>query len=256
MSLYGSSDKYLNEALDMFLDEESYFKSRPGLKTITEARKNADSVQLYVSEDGDKCLLSTSDLENYMYRAHKSDVEEAVIEIAESNGVDHSDIILVYDECSDYILEDIEESSLVLEKSVEDDAVNVKKIEKWYKKLVKRCKDQDKDITKKEIKDRIKLLEECVEKMTKQAADRTKDNGIIKYTLKAFIPFNNIWRFFTKHDKAAGWSFLADIFTLGSAKLYLRPILYGKMLNDNIKDTKEAIEYLKKKLEEMEKEGE
>ena len=138
------------------------------------------------------------------------------------------------------------------EKSVEDNAVSVKDINKWYSKLISACKSKAE--TKEEIKERIKVLEECVSAMKKEY-DRDLNMlygtpGMLKYMLKEFIPFNSVYRFIKRQDKYAMIGSLSNLLIPGIS-ITVRGITYKNMLKDNIDKTEEAIKYLKEKLKEM-----
>lgn len=191
------------------------------------------------------------------------DVEEAVENICESNNLSASSIIAVYDECSEFVLSSLIESSIVLESSVEDAAMSLKQVNKWYSKVISASKTKAE--SKEEIKDRITVLKSCVKAMEKQKDDVLKDAGIIKYILKDMIPFNGLYRLIKRQDAYAGIGILANL-----AKTYIiapvtksaavgrfpvtmvvRALTYKKMLESNIKKTNEAIEFLENKLKEM-----
>lgn len=140
------------------------------------------------------------------------------------------------------------------EASVEDDSTTVFKVEKWYKALMDEAKS--KSSTKEDIQHKIKELKECVKKMKDQRKNPDKNFGREKYMLKAFIPFNNIYRVFKYGDGMAGTELLTNVLlsrtkfqALGA--LVVRGVGYQKMLDDMIKSTEDAIDFLEKKLKKM-----
>ena len=260
MGIYSSN--IVTEASELFaVNESQYMASRPGLKTITESKKNPNSVNIFVSEDR-KYYLSTSDIEKYMEASGIIDVEEAVENIAECNNISPYSIIASYDECSEFVLSSLIESSIVLEASAEDAAMSLRQVNKWYSKVI--SKSKTKTESKEEVKERITVLKSCVKEMEKQKNDVLRDGGIIKYVLKDIIPFNGLYRLIKRQDAYAGIGLLGNIarnFIVNATKsatiakfpvsMVIRAATYKKMLDSNIKKTNEAIEFLENKLKEM-----
>lgn len=260
MGIYGQN--IITEASDLFaIDENRYMTNRPGLKIISENKKNPDSVNLFVSE-GNKYYLSTSDIEKYMEASSIIDVEEAVENIAECNNVSPYSIIVSYDECSEFVLSSLIESSIVLEASAEDAAMSLSQANKWYNKVIQKSKTKTE--SKEEVKERIIVLKSCVKEMEKQKNDVLRNGGIIKYVLKDIIPFNSLYRLIKRQDAYAGIGILANMaqsFIVNATKsatiascpvsMVIRAASYEQMLDSNIKKTNEAIEFLENKLKEM-----
>ena len=177
------------------------------------------------------------------------DVEEAVRNIAEANNIGKYDIIAVYDECNEFVYESLKDSSITLEASVEDDAMSLKKAQKWYNTFISASKSKAEN--KQEIKERIDVLKNCVSKMESQLKNEGVDPmGRIKYALKDFIPFNNIYRLIKRQDIYAGLSMLSNLIIPGSSPV-VRAVVYKKMLENMIVKTNEAIKFLEGKLKEM-----
>lgn len=235
MSIYGNNFKRNNS-----------LSSSKGSKVIWERKGAASSVPVF--EQDSKYYIATSDLENYMEAGMLTDVDEAVSNIAESNCIDKYDIVVAFDECSFLLEEALEESSqIVYEKSVEDDAVSLSQIMKWYSKFITTSKSKAEN--KKEIEERIKVLKECVKSM--QAALGSGNHGErIKYSLKSLIPLNWIYRLIKRQDSYAGLGWLADLLLPG-VSLVIRGVSWESMIGENIKKTEEAIAYLEGKLKEF-----
>ena len=139
--------------------------------------------------------------------------------------------------------------SVILEKSVEDDAITSKaQVTKFYNKVLARSKSKAE--SKEEIKERIKVLKECVSHMEYQRDHVTDEGGIVKYILKDFIPFNRLYRLIKKQDTYAGLAILYDLLVPGLGTV-MRGVHYKDMLTTYIEKTEDAIDYLEKKLKEM-----
>lgn len=235
---------------------------------ISQAMSMPDNVRVYTTEDG-KSYIPGTDLEDYMFESGIFDIGEALDRIVEVNpGIYRENIIIANNGIqTDIVKEALQESiqeNVILEKSVEDDAMNLKQAQKYYDECIKACKK--KADSKKQIENRIKVLEKCVKDMEEQKKKPIKDGGMTKYQLKAIIPLNGLYRLIKDGDITAGLSNIASIvgfvagFTLripalsgvgGYTAGMIRAQGYKKMLDDNIKKTEEAIAYLKGELKKM-----
>ena len=158
---------------------------------------------------------------------------------------------MVSDGCSSAFMQSIQESAVVMEDAVEDDASNVRQANKFYKQLLKASKSKAE--SKKEIQERINALNDCVRQMEaekKKIKSGLVTHGYVNYVLKDYIPFNSLWRLFKRNDKYAILGNLANI-VVPFGSTFVRIGTYPNMLDDNIEATKEAIDFLKEKLKEM-----
>lgn len=171
---------------------------------ISCSKKNTDWVRVY-SENG-KYYISGKELVEYMEAAEIFDFEEAVRNVEEANNV--YNCVLNLDGFDESIVNTIkEETNLICEASPEDDATNLRKTIKWYNKFVKASKGDA--YSKQELEHRIRVLKKCVKDMKK--ALETGD-GRVKYTLKALIPFNDIYRLIKRQDIYAGVGIVTGYF--------------------------------------------
>lgn len=207
--------------------------NKESLQSIKEIMSNPESVNVYQNESINFVLKN--DLERYMNCSGITDIEEALDNIANANSV--SDDIFLLDE-----------SSIILEKSVEDDAMTVKQAKTFYRKVLARSRGKAE--SKEEIKARITVLKACVKDMENQQDNPMDDGGIVKYILKDFIPFNRLYRLIKRQDAYAGLAILYDMLLPGLGTV-MRGVHYKDMLEANIKKTNETIEFLEDKLKEM-----
>lgn len=214
-------------------------------------KKNPLSVS--IAHENDTYYLASSELEQYMEVTHMIDAASALKQIAEANKVPMGSMVVVVDEASEFVLETLSEAGIVTERAVEADSTNLQRTMRWYKKFLKKSMYVDKDTKVKEVRERISVLEKCVEQM-KRARTRASNGELsdrVIYALKDFIPFNNIYRLIKLQDVYAGIGILTNLVVAGSS-LAVRGIAYTKMLDDQIKKTQEAIDYLKEKEKELE----
>jgi hypothetical protein len=257
-------ESFINESGEILVDEDVYLNKRPGLQKITEMRQDPTSISIY-AEDG-KNFVSSLDLERYMEATGIFDAAEAMNNITEANNISLMNTSIVYDGCSDYIKESIHESGIIMEEAVEDNAMSVKQVQKWYNKMIKCSMSKTESI--KEIDERIQMLEKCVSQMEGQMKNRSYDSaGRIKYALKDMIPLNWLYRVIKRQDAYAGLGWVASfagnmvakatklpgLNVLGLASIVVRAATYDKMLQANIDKTKNAIEKLKEMKEELKK---
>jgi hypothetical protein len=257
-------ESFINESGEILVDEDVYLNKRPGLQKITEMRQDPTSISIY-AEDG-KNFVSSLDLERYMEATGIFDAAEAVNNITEANNISLMNTSIVYDGCSDYIKESIHESGIIMEEAVEDNAMSVKQVQKWYNKMIKCSMSKTESI--KEIDERIQMLEKCVSQMEGQMKNRSYDSaGRIKYALKDMIPLNWLYRVIKRQDAYAGLGWVTNVAgnmvakatklpglnVLGLASIVVRAATYDKMLQANIDKTKNAIEKLKEMKEELKK---
>lgn len=239
----GIYSKYIKEDCD----ETEFTVKNPGATAIANALANPETVNVYT--DDEDCYVATSDLERYMDHSGTTDVDDAISDIARANNVEESSITLVYDRCEDYIMKSIMESSVVLEKAVESDSMSIKTAQEWYNEFIKASKSKAENI--KEIDERIAVLKECVRKMEQQRKAPNTNNERIKYSLKSLIPFNAVYRLIKLHDvytaKKSLLVLLFPVIAAPAAAVTLRWDRYDKMLERQIKQTKDAIDYLEYK---------
>ena len=149
----------------------------------------------------------------------------------------------------------------IQERSSYTDASNLKKIKSWYNKFLKQMKRGNFDKT--EIDNKIRVLEQAIKDMEKSIEDYDRwrsgqsfaSSDQMKYAYKTYIPFNGIYRWIKNNDKYAGLSDLVKLFPIPAVSLtvggYIRLVGYKNMLQTQIEQTKEAIEYLKAKKKEL-----
>lgn len=227
--------------------EESYLASRVGLKLIEEAAADPTSYNIY-EKDGKYYIPATS-IQRYCEATGNFDVKEAIGAFQEANNITSSTI--VYDYCDEAFVEFFEEAGIVLEKAAEDDAMTLKQAMKWYGKFV--TKSKTKLEGKKDIEERIAILEKCIKDM--ERAKKNTEGEKTKYALKAMIPFNDLYRLIKRKDAYAGLGWIGGI--AGSVigiglpvDIGIRYVNFEKMLDAKIEQTKEAIKFLKEKLKE------
>ena len=133
---------------------------------------------------------------------------------------------------------------------VDGDSTNLKKIRKWYSKFVTDSKSKADQIEL--IDERLEVLRKCSKNMKQTLTNSNGQNTseMIKYALKSFIPFNDIARLIAKQDAYAGLRILTDMLLPGVG-IVVKTVNFNNMLNQCIKDTDEAIEYLEKKRKEL-----
>ncbi len=208
---------------------------------ISGSKKNADWVRVY-SENG-KYYISGKELVEYMEAAEIFNFEEAVRNVEEANNV--YDCVLNLDGFDESAIDAIrEETTIVCEASPEDNATTLKKTMRWYKKFVKLSKSKAE--SKKELQDRIDVLKRCVKSM--KEAKKTR-RGQVQYIMKTLIPFNSIYRLIKYQDiyapLASLWNYISFAIKIPLALgPFVRSATWQNMLNDCIKNTEEAIEYL------------
>lgn len=244
MSIYGS----INNG-NVVVNEAAYWEKRKGLQLINKTRSNPETVNIY-AEDG-TFYIATTDLQRFVESSGIVDISEAVEMIAEANNIYKSDIVICYDGGDDYIREMVEESyDLTLEASAEDGAMSVKQAEKWFNTFISAAKSKSENIE--QIDNKIEVLKETVRKM--ESALNTNE-GRIKYSLKALIPFNMIYRVATKGDTTAATSWLIGVgvsmIGLPFGNIVGRYALWKDMIKNQIIKTNQAIEYLEKEKAKM-----
>lgn len=225
-------------------------------KIINSAKSNADWVRVY--QENEKYYISGKELLEYMNMSNIFDIDEAVSNIEESNNI-YNNIVINLDECDEFQESFIkEESNIICEKSIEDNATTVKQQIDWYHNFLKASKSKAE--SKDELKERIKLLNECLDKMKKEISDPEKlMTDTMKYGLKAFIPCNSIYRYLKRKDRTALNALLVGLIgnvvslgTLGTPIMIgYRAFNYKKMVEKCIKETEDAIKYLEGKLKDF-----
>ena len=218
---------------------------------IKEMKKNPETVN--IAESDGTFYIAGADLVAYMEAADVDspiDALDNIIEAYSSNIIGADNVYVVMDEASEYLRDELIEGFVPLEeKSSYSDASHIGQEKKWYRKFLAQSK---KGLTDKaDVKARINLLKQCVDKM-EQARKERPAGDVIKYSLKDFIPFNSIVRFIKNKDNYAGIGALTDLLIPGAGAV-VRAFTYDKMLEDQISNTKEAINYLEEKLKEMDK---
>lgn len=225
---------------------------------IYEMKSNPSTV--YVASRGGNYYIEDTDLENYMTASNTISVSEAIDLIAEANNILSSDITVIVSENSDLLSELNSEMIAVQEKSSYSDAMTPGAIMKWYRKFLAAMRKGKLD--KGAIDDKIHILEDCVSNMERELKKTGTDSALsgdrIKYSLKTFIPLNGIVRFFKNKDKSAGVGVVGDALVaaitqgkVAGISAVVRYATYKNMLEEQIKLTKEAIEYLKDKKKEL-----
>ena len=116
---------------------------------------------------------------------------------------------------------------------------------------------------KTEIDNKIRVLEQAIKDMEKGIENYDKwisgqsfaSSDHVKYSYKAYIPFIGVYRWIKKNDKYAGLSDLVKLFPIPfislTAGFAIRMYGYKNMLQTQIEQTQEAIEYLKAKKKEL-----
>lgn len=223
---------------------------------VLEAKQRVDSIVIGKSDD--TYYIESEDLWTYMRANGLEDVSEAldnIIDFYSESDIDANNICVIVDENS-IIRAELESTGVAIqEKSTYSDASNLQKEKKWYNNFISKMKSDADSIA--EIDSRISVLKQCVAKM-EDARDNGNTGDQVKYALKSWIPFNSIVRFLKNKDKVAGIGWAAGLLTSligigGIVEPVVRASLYNRMLDDNIKATKEAIEFLEKKKEELSK---
>jgi hypothetical protein len=127
---------------------------------------------------------------------------------------------------------------------VDKDATSIRKVQKWYDKFVRYS--TNKAESKEMIDDRIEVLERSSKMMKDTLTNKNGMHGSeqVKYVLKELIPFNSISRLIHKQDAYAAIGILTDTILPGSSYV-VRAVAFDNMLEDSIKKTDAAIEYLK-----------
>lgn len=180
--------------------------------------------------------------------------ENALNSILEYYMLDKNSICILTNENCSKELKDVIYENDILTEGVEKNATNLGSVKSWYKKFVRRCKKGIVD--KKDLDERIKLLEDCIrdmKHMVSGAAGRSeKNNEVIRFSLKALIPFNAIYTFI----KRRSWITLisdvvGNIFLPFGGTAVIRAINYDVMIEEMIDNTQEAVDYLKSKRNEF-----
>ena len=218
---------------------------------IKEMKKNPETVN--IAESDGTFYIAGADLVTYMEAADIDspiDALDNIIETYSDSNISADNVYVVMDEVSEYLRDELVEGFVPLEeKSSYSDASHIGQEKKWYRKFLAQSK---KGLTDKaDIKARINILKQCVDKM-EQARKERPAGDVIKYSLKDFIPFNSIVRFIKNKDNYAGIGALTDMLVPGAGAV-VRAFTYDKMIEDQIANTKEAINYLEEKLKEMDR---
>ena len=223
----------------------------------------ADISNIVISKRDGNYFIEAEDLYDHMKASGTYSVREAlnnIIEFYDDHDIDATNIIVITDE-SNKLYQDLEEAGVIIqEKSTYSDASSIQKESRWYNKFIANMKKDP--ATKRDLEDRIDLLEKCVRQM--ERARKYGDTGDhVKYVFKALIPFNAIVRFLKDRDNMAGAAWAAGLLTNllaaiakvpgpgGIVHMVIRAATYNKMLDGYIKSTKEAIEFLKSKRKEF-----
>ena len=136
-----------------------------------------------------------------------------------------------------------------LKEEIEDDAPKYKDIKSWYADLQKHIAE-DPDKSKKQLEEKIKMLEDVRDKL-KDEMENPSGWRRIKYTLKALIPFNGIYRLFKMNDNMSGISWLANAAFPVGGEMTMRAFTYKAMIADMLNNTIICLNYLKKKQKTM-----
>ncbi len=140
--------------------------------------------------------LSGSILQEYCDREVCYDTTFMVNKLKESRSID-GDILVVFDEdCREIFIERAIDDLCFHEASPMDDSMTLVEAISWYDKFVADSR-KGKAESKKELQERIKLLEKCVEKMKKA---KNTGQGKMTYALNTIFPFSDIIRY-TKRYK-------------------------------------------------------
>ena len=203
--------------MEMVMEEDG----KTSREKFLESFNGIDDLKVYADEENS--YMIESDIFDFMKANHIYSVVEAQNVIAQIKNID-------------------EETMLVLEVAPENDSMSVRQAMKWYGKFVAASKSKTDNLE--EIDAKIKVLERCVKHM-KAAKEDPKKDGLIKFTLKSLIPFNDIARLVGKyHDP---YAILASVVGgagnllvpgLGSViTVGMRIALYNKMLDRQIART-------------------
>lgn len=203
-----------------------------------------------VAEADGRFFVAASDIERLVESGNIVSIDEAISKIINTNhgdGMTNENTVICMDGSSCYI-QDFAESGMMLEASAEDDATNLKKTAKWYNKFISKSKGGTPD--KKEVQERINVLKECLRKMESALKNPDDKNMKVKYAAKDLIPFNSVYRLIKRQDGYAGLGWIADMILPGLG-IGVRYLTYEKMIEKCIGETKDAIDYLERKLKDM-----
>ena len=251
-----------NDKRDIFYVSESDLNmpSNPVLDA------KADIENIAIGNFNGNYYIEANDLYDHMRASGVYSVKEAlngIIEYYNDYDIDASNIVVIANE-NDILYDDLQEANVIIqERSSYSDASSVQKEMRWYKKFVSNMKKNPQN--KRDIDDRIKLLELCVSQM-KKARERGDIGERVKYSLKSLIPLNSIVRFLKDRDNMAGFTWAAGLvaqLALNAAKISAGGVVtainvggrfaaYNTMLDSYIKSTQEAIDFLKERKKELE----
>lgn len=236
-----------------------------GHVAISQSKKNPLSVLIATNENTDNVYLLASDIETYMQASHTIDPCAVLESIAEANQIDINSFVVVVDVASSFVISELTESGVVMERAAEADATTVNKVMRWYERLLRKSKQKTYSINA--VKSRITILTQCIEKMEdelRKVETGESYGGAIAYNLKAMIPWNGLFRLIKNDDVYAGLGFLAFVgATVVTAdplvgyvpEIVVRKVNYEKMLKRLIANTKEAVDYLQKQYDELKKDS-
>lgn len=233
-------------------------------KIIKENKSNPTTVPIF--ENGNNYYIAESDLLNFMEASKEFDVNDALDIICKENSINKNSIVVSLDKNNFIIKEQLEEYKIVNERAVEDDASSLKEVMRWYNKFITASKNTKSDNIK-DIDEKLKVLKNCLSSMESElrASKTAITTGKVKYIAKAIIPFNGIFRLIKRNDCYSGLAEIAGFIVQNIAAMMALPIVpasngfqmglrwqyYEKMLENSIKNTKEAIDYLEKKKKEL-----
>lgn len=219
----------------------------------------ANPATVPVASSNGKNYVDARDLDNYSKASGINDPTTIIDNIASANNINVESIVVVG-------VRNLETASLlesygvIVEKSSYSDAITIGQAKSWYRKFVAKCRSGIVD--KKDLDERIKILEECIKQMGVElnlASSGRWTNDRVKYGLKAWIPFDSIVRFIHNRDTIAGWGLIGHIllslvglpFVGAVGQIGFRLAKYEDMLEEQIMYTQEAIDYLKSKRSEF-----
>ena len=100
------------------------------------------------------------------------------------------------------------------------------------------------------MKEKIELVKEMRDKLKDEMEDPSGWERL-KYTLKALIPFNGLYRFFKMNDNMAGIAFLSNSMFPVVGDMVVRAATYKSMIANMLLNTEKCLEFLENKLKEM-----
>ena len=136
-----------------------------------------------------------------------------------------------------------------INEELADKAPKYKDIKAWYADLQKHIA-ADPAGTRQKMKEKIELVREMRDKLKDEMEDPSGWERF-KYTLKALIPFNGLYRFFKMNDNMAGLAFLSNAMFPVVGDMAMRAVTYKAMIANMLLNTEKCLEFLEKKSKEL-----